>query len=81
MSFFKKLKDRMFRSSDKIGAGLDALVEDAAPAAAVPPEPAKPGLIGRLLGREADEPKRVMDDDMLESLEELLMPSGRAPPG
>ena len=73
MSFFKKLKDRMFRSSDKIGAGLDALVEDAAPAAAAPPEPAKPGLIGRLLGREADEPKRVMDDAMLESLEELLI--------
>lgn len=74
MSFFKKLKDRMFRSSDKIGAGLDALVEDAAPtAAAAPPEPAKPGLIGRLLGREADEPKRIMDDAMLESLEELLI--------
>ncbi|HBD91268.1 MAG TPA: signal recognition particle-docking protein FtsY, partial [Gemmobacter sp.] len=74
MSFFKKLKDRMFRSSDKIGAGLDALVEDAAPtAAAAQPEPAKPGLIGRLLGREADEPKRIMDDAMLESLEELLI--------
>ncbi len=37
MSFFKKLKDRMFRSSDKIGDGLEALVagseEDAAPEA------------------------------------------------
>ncbi|MFN7050823.1 MAG: signal recognition particle-docking protein FtsY [Gemmobacter sp.] len=74
MSFFKKLKDRMFRSSDKIGAGLDALVEDAAPTPpAAPPEPAKPGLIGRLLGREADEPKLIMDDAMLESLEELLI--------
>ncbi|MFZ1479390.1 MAG: signal recognition particle-docking protein FtsY, partial [Paracoccaceae bacterium] len=35
MSFFKKLKDRLFRSSDKISDGLDALVaegaEDAAP--------------------------------------------------
>ena len=28
MSFFKKLKDRMFRSSDKIGEGLEALVAD-----------------------------------------------------
>ena len=28
MSFFKKLKDRMFRSSDKIGDGLEALVAD-----------------------------------------------------
>ena len=31
MSFFKKLKERMFRSSDKIGEGLDALVADTAP--------------------------------------------------
>ncbi|MBL4917956.1 signal recognition particle-docking protein FtsY [Szabonella alba] len=29
MSFFKKLKDRMFRSSDKLGEGLEALVNDA----------------------------------------------------
>ena len=28
MSFFKKLRDRMFRSSDKIGEGLEALVAD-----------------------------------------------------
>jgi fused signal recognition particle receptor len=68
MSFFKKLKDRMFRSSDKIGEGLEALVSDV-PAAA---EPEKPGLIGRLLGR-ADEPRRVLDDAMLESLEEVLI--------
>ena len=68
MSFFKKLKDRMFRSSDKIGEGLAALVSDA-PAA---PEPEKPGLIGRLLGL-ADEPRRVLDDAMLESLEEVLI--------
>ena len=31
MSFFKKLRDKMFRSSDKIGEGLDALVADAPP--------------------------------------------------
>ncbi|MDT8856047.1 signal recognition particle-docking protein FtsY [Paracoccaceae bacterium Fryx2] len=29
MSFLKKMRDRMFRSSDKIGEGLDALVADA----------------------------------------------------
>ncbi len=68
MSFFKKLKDRMFRSSDKIGEGLEALVAETAAAA----EPEKPGLIGRLLGR-ADEPRRVLDDAMLESLEEVLI--------
>jgi fused signal recognition particle receptor len=115
MSFFKKLKDRLFRSSDKIGDGLEALVgdgeaADAAPevsvaprvvagngtdaltaAAPVPapeprtapvpspapkpePEAARPGLLGRILGTAApDEARRVLDDAMLESLEELLI--------
>jgi fused signal recognition particle receptor len=80
MSFFKKLKDRLFRSSDKIGEGLEALVSDSAaadhPAEKAPAEIVsadKPGLIGRLLGR--DENRRVMDDAMLESLEELLIQS------
>jgi fused signal recognition particle receptor len=118
MSFFKKLKDRMFRSSDKIGEGLEALVSEpqtpetpgeaqaapSLPPAAThpveiaPPEKApearsiapiiaptekptekatekpseKPGLIGRLLGK-TEEPRRLMDDAMLESLEELLI--------
>lgn len=75
MSFFKKLKDRMFRSSDKIGEGLDALVTEAPPEAGTVAEPAaepKPGLIGRLLGREV-EPRRLVDDAMLESLEEVLI--------
>ncbi|MEY4983495.1 MAG: signal recognition particle-docking protein FtsY, partial [Pseudomonadota bacterium] len=98
MSFFKKLRDRMFRSSDKIAEGLDALVgDDAAPAAGTsaphgaPPHPAapeptpepapesaagaaKPGLLGRLFGA-TDEPRRLVDDAMLESLEELLIQS------
>ena len=105
MSFFKKLRDKMFRSSDKIGEGLDALVADtqmgdAATAATIddavelavqmpdettfPPTPvlptpaivdeAKPGLLGRIFGRSLpDEPRRVLDDAMLESLEELLI--------
>ena len=143
MSFFKKLKDRMFRSSDKIGEGLEALVaegaegprdpvpeepqevpdlpdfevpepglpevpepyapepddpepddpdpEDPEPGDPMPmdraglttsdrtvdpsPEVARPGLLGRLLGRgaAAQEPRRVLDDAMLESLEELLI--------
>jgi len=103
MSFFKKLKDKMFRSSDKIGEGLEALVAKgdvdqataADPVAEVPqpqarspevapkaqpasvpeapPETAsKPGILGRILGR-SEEPRRVMDDVMLESLEELLI--------
>ncbi len=38
MSFFKKLKDRLFRSSDRIGEGLEALVAEGDTAA----DPAKP---------------------------------------
>jgi fused signal recognition particle receptor len=115
MSFFKKLKERMFRSSDKINEGLEALVaqgsdvpavdlppiaqdlaspvvqdmvaDTASKTAPVPaPEPQvlpravatdkplaqKPGLLGRLFGA-AEEPRRTLDDAMLENLEELLI--------
>ena len=82
MSFFKKLRDKMFRSSDKLGEGLDALIADTPavstlaptiqPDAPTPEVPEKPGLLGRLLGRN-DEPRRVLDDAMLESLEEVLI--------
>ena len=73
MAFFQKLKDRLFKSSSKIGDGLDAIIEEA-PAAPAPTEaePAR-GLVDRLLGR--DERARVLDDAMLESLEELLIQS------
>ena len=52
MSFFKKLREKMFRSSDKIGEGLEALVGDgghddsaapSAPAQAAPAAPAPGG--------------------------------------
>jgi fused signal recognition particle receptor len=39
MSFFSKLKDRMFKSSSKLEAGLDAIVEDDTAAASTPPVP------------------------------------------
>ncbi len=81
MAFFQKLKERMFKSSSKIETGLDALIEEA-PAApppvesdAVPAEgaaPARPGLVGRLFGADKG---RILDDEMLESLEELLIAS------
>ena len=145
MSFFTKLRERMFRSSDKLGEGLEALVSapgaeieqrlpgqdgsgglgqsdaDAsgcgqngpalirfdqtdgdgvaqdlfgagqsaplvptpnhsapnrsAPTPSTPAEPAvRPGLLDRLLGR-AEEPRRVLDDAMLENLEEVLIQS------
>jgi fused signal recognition particle receptor len=50
-----------------------------APVAEPVADPARPGLLGRLLGREtasvAEAPRRVLDDAMLESLEELLIQS------
>lgn len=144
MSFFKKLKSKMFKSSSKIDDGLEAIIEEGAveeldaPETIAPPQPAtdpktvsapetdtevtpepapkpeipelpqdttpepkKSGLLGRLLGRgddidpdakqatepatepgpdapqKADKPKstakRVLDDEMLEQLEELLI--------
>ena len=170
MSFFSKLKDRMFKSSSKLDEGLDAIIEDravdedaatrepeveperepaperqpepepiaepaatfepSAPAQDVPkpasdpngvparfkepelpgsspsePEPEaepapppdapdltpldlrpvaeasllgeeesrRPGLLGRLMGRGGTGPRRALDDDMLEQLEELLI--------
>jgi len=80
MSFLRKLRDRLFRSSSKLDEGLTALVaSDPAAEAALPPqsqpEPqpgARPGLIGRLLGR-GDQPRRVLDDAMVEELEDLLV--------
>ena len=111
MSFFGKLKSKLFKSSAKLEEGLDAIVqEDVAPEeeenpsssvatdAAVqvaPPEqeamprasapqveidplevdrrpvdplPQKTGVFGRA-------PRRLLDDDMLEQLEELLISS------
>lgn len=39
-----------------------------------PVEPPKAGLLGRLIGRgKAEEPRRVLDDEMLEQLEDLLV--------
>ncbi|MBY6115853.1 signal recognition particle-docking protein FtsY [Mameliella alba] len=116
MSFFGKLKNRLFKSSSKLDEGLDAIVQDggeeapaepgpppapapasapvatqAPPATPTPlpastpepgpvPEAPKPqaGLIGRLMGRQADGApvvRRVLDDEMLEQLEELLIAS------
>ncbi len=106
MAFFSKLKERLFKSSSRLEAGLDAIVEDGAetpepeaPQKAVPPPPAtepepepepapgpasqatpavetpRGGLLSRLLGRsgEPGEPRRVLDDEMLEQIEELLI--------
>ncbi|MCC0075890.1 MAG: signal recognition particle-docking protein FtsY [Rhodobacter sp.] len=87
MSFFSKLKERMFRSSSKLDEGLDALVSadadegesastpDAPPATPAPRDPADTGRSGLLarLTRRADAPRRVLDDAMIEELEDLLV--------
>lgn len=82
MSFFRKLKDRLVKSSSRIDEGVDALVTAEAPpppAAKEPeakPQPAKPGLGARLagvVGGRSAERGRVLDDAMLNELEELLI--------
>ncbi len=110
MSFFKKMRERMFRSSSKLDEGLSALVDegedvveeaieiDVEPDLPVPgsvqlpenpgapPETAdsatqkRPGMLGRALGAITGGQaggqtvrKRVLDDDMLEELEEVLI--------
>ena len=108
MSFFKKMKERLFKSSSKLDEGLSAIVDEGpdvpetavaeaeapkaearqsaaevgAPAAGVkqPAAAEKPetGLLGRALGAITGgkaEKRRVLDDDMLEELEELLITS------
>ena len=72
MSFFKKLKERMFKSSERLEGGIEAAVADAPAASPAAAQPARPGLIGRLLGT-ADAPRRLLDDAMLERLEEVLI--------
>ena len=105
MSFFKKMKERLFKSSSKLDEGLAAIVdegeevEEAAPPAPAeapqalseppatgepaPSAPAEPstatprgGILSRALGAVAGTRtvrKRVLDDEMLEELEELLI--------
>ena len=99
MSFFRRLKDRLLKSSSKIDEGVDALMEGGDEVAVEPaaptdagsaettarteptPEPtpdAQPGLAARMLGAVTGRPaevekQRVLDDDMLEELEDLLV--------
>lgn len=79
MSFFKKLKDRMFKSSSRLEEGLEAVVEAAPDLAAgntpvaAPSPAAGSGIFGRILGSSAAAPRRALDDQMLEQLEELLI--------
>ncbi|MEL6236285.1 MAG: signal recognition particle-docking protein FtsY [Pseudomonadota bacterium] len=75
MSLFGKLRDRLFKSSSRLEAGVEALIEDpdAAPAPAAEPVPAVADPAAPARAARADAPRRVLDDQMLESLEELLI--------
>ena len=64
MSFFSKLKERLFKSASRIDDGIEALVSET-------PDAPKPGLLARLSG--AGSAARVLDDAMLEELEDLLV--------
>ncbi len=67
MSFFGKLKDRLFRSSSRIDEGIGAIVDEA-PEAPLPAATSVPDA-------RASEPRRMVDDEMLESIEDLLIAS------
>ncbi|MEM9198373.1 MAG: signal recognition particle-docking protein FtsY [Pseudomonadota bacterium] len=75
MSLFGKLRDRLFKSSSRIEAGVEALIEDQdaaqTPASERNSERAADPSAPR--AAQADAPRRVLDDQMLESLEELLI--------
>ncbi len=69
MSFFGKLKDRLFKSSSRLGEGLEEIV--ATPSAPPEADAERPGLLSRLTG--SIEPRRLLDDELLENLEDLLI--------
>ena len=84
MAFLKKLRDRLFRSSAKLGEGLEDLVQEGAEAddGEDDGEPADGAdgrsVAGSLLGGAGQGPleaRRRLDDEMLESLEDLLVAS------
>ncbi|MCY4463168.1 MAG: signal recognition particle-docking protein FtsY [Albidovulum sp.] len=89
MSVFSKLKERLGRSSSKIGEGLASLFagEQASQSESESAEAdigqeddrngGREGLVARILGGEksASEQRRRLDDEMLENLEDLLIAS------
>ncbi len=70
MSFFGKLKDRLFRSSSRLEEGIGALLDESAPGTGTP-EPGAPESGTPESG--TPEPRRLVDDAMLEELEDLLI--------
>ncbi len=88
MSFFRKLQDRLFRSSSRLDAGIDEIVagsdDDEAKDAGGGDgsrglaDASSAGIVGRIaekVGAGALVTGRRLDDDMLEELEDLLVAS------
>ena len=84
MAFFKNLKERLLRSSAQLDEGLDEIVSagngDTAESGSetAETETERRGLLKKLLGGQqgfSREPRRRLDDEMLESLEDLLISS------
>ena len=82
MAFFRKLRERLTKSSSKIEEGIEAIVGESADEASAPEAPAPQpaagsggrGFFARLVGRGATAaPRRTLDDEMLEELEDLLI--------
>lgn len=71
MSFFNKLKQRMFKSSSRLDQDIEDLIHENETAN---PEQSK-GIWSRITGKSTEEPKRRLDDEMLEDLEDLLVAS------
>ncbi|MCY4541528.1 MAG: signal recognition particle-docking protein FtsY [Rhodobacteraceae bacterium] len=82
MSFFKKLFSRLGRSSSRLDTGIEDIVTEGEQeqAPSTPPPPTRSdgtGLLGRLvgIGKKESVPRRRLDDEMLEELEDLLIAS------
>ena len=81
MSFFRRMKERLFKSASQIDDGVSALIDQgdatSETPAAVPKE--QIGLTSRVRDASAagatktEEKRRILDDAMLEELEELLI--------
>ena len=84
MSFFSKLKSRLTKSTSKLEQGLEDLIEEGEdessatfdttnPLDGGTEEKKKTGFLGKVLGTTSAGASRRLDDQMLESLEELLI--------
>ncbi|MCC7321634.1 MAG: signal recognition particle-docking protein FtsY [Rubellimicrobium sp.] len=72
MSFFGKLRDRLFKSSSRLDEGIGAIVGEEGTAPPTAPPNAAPAPVSAAALSD-DGPRRALDDAMLESLEDLLI--------